>query len=347
MQHHRNKHRSHRILNELCPYPILSPSPIDMQKYFAFIKKFFEFFRRHGDDDRSLMEKLRDKYRLVIMNDDTFEEVTSMKITPLSLYVGVSSLIVGTAMLVTMLIIWTPLKRYIPGYGDFTRDEEIAELTSKVAEMEEHIEAQNKYNENIRKIMNGDLADISQEAVQQQGVPADSMSAIPPEDIERIPEDEQLRAAVDKGTFTSDPKATPIAAASTLVPRDVPLEQLFFIPPVSGDITAGFDLQKSHFGIDVASPKNTAVKSAADGVVISAGYTVETGYSIAIQHPNNVVTMYKHNSVLLKQANSPVKAGEAIAIIGNTGENTTGPHLHFELWYKGRAVDPGDYINFN
>lgn len=319
-----------------------------MQKYFAFIKKFFEFFRRHGDDDRTLMEKLRDKYRLVIMNDDTFEEVTSMKITPLSLYIGVSSLIVGTAILVTALIVWTPLKRYIPGYGDFTRDEEIAALTSKVADMEEEMEATRRYNENIRKILNGDLADISKEAVQQQGVPADSMSAIPPEDIERIPEDEQLRSAVDKGTFTKDPAVAAAAAPTTSVgvPQDVPLEQLFFVPPVSGEMTAGFDLQKSHYGIDVAAPKNTAVKAAANGVVISAGYTVETGYSIAIQHPNNVVTMYKHNSVLLKQTGSAIKAGEAIAIIGNSGENTTGPHLHFELWYKGRAVDPSDYINF-
>lgn len=320
-----------------------------MQKHIAFFKKFFDFFRRHGDDDRSLMEKMRDKYRLVIMNDDTFEEVTSMKMTPLSLYVGVSSLIVGTAILVTALIVWTPLKRYIPGYGDFTRDEEIAALTSKVADMEEEIEAHRRYNENFRKILTGDLADMSKEAAQQQGVPADSMSAIPPEDIERIPEDELLRSEVDKGTFTSDPQTNQTAAAGigTLVPRDVPLEQLFFMPPVSGETTAGFDLQKNHFGIDVAAPKNTAVKSAADGVVISAGYTVETGYSIAIQHPNNVVTMYKHNSVLLKEAGTSVKAGEAIAIIGNSGENTTGPHLHFELWYKGRPVDPGDYINFN
>lgn len=318
-----------------------------MQKYFAFIKKFFDFFRRHGDDDRSLMDKLRDKYRLVIMNDDTFEEVTSMKLTPLSVYVAFSSLIVGTAIVVTTLIIWTPIKRYIPGYGDFRRDDEIAELTAKVANLEDEINAHRRYNENFRKILVGDLADISKEEVEKQGVPADSMNAIPAEDIERIPEDEQMRSAVAKGTFTSDPKVTAEAGINTLVPRDVPLEQLFFMPPVSGDVTSGFDLSKSHFGIDVAAPKNTAVKSAADGVVISAGYTVETGYSIAIQHPNNVVTMYKHNSVLLRQEGSAVKAGEAIAIIGNSGENTTGPHLHFELWYKGRAVDPGDYINFN
>ncbi len=314
-----------------------------MQKFFAFLKQFVNFFRRHGDNDRSLMDKLRDKYRLVIMNDDTFEEVTSVKLTPLAVYIGLSSLIVGTAILVTMLIIWTPLKRYIPGYGDFTRDSEIAELTGKVASLEYEIEAHRRYNDNIRKILTGDLKDMSEEAVKKQGQPENTADTMP-KDIDRIPEDEKLRAAVATGTFTSDPKTA--AAPLTSLARDIPLEQLFFMPPVSGEITAKFDLSKNHFGIDVSAPKNTAVKSAADGAVISAGYTVETGYSIAVQHPNNVVTIYKHNSVLLRREGDNVKAGEAIAIIGNSGENTSGPHIHFELWHKGRSVDPALYINF-
>ncbi len=319
-----------------------------MPNYFSFLKKIPDIFRRSEGDDRSLMDKLRDKYRLVIMNDDTFEEVTSVKLTPLAVYVGLSSLIVGTAILVTMAIIWTPLKRYIPGYGDFKRDAEITELVNKVSDLESEVEAHRQYNDNFRKLLVGDLKDMSKEAAEKQGQPADTADALPVE-VERIPEDEKLRSAVAKGTFTSDP-ALALAAGNgtgTLNPRDIPLEQLFFMPPVSGEMTSGFDFAKNHYGIDIAAPKNTAVKSAADGVVISAGYTVETGYSIAIQHPNNVVTMYKHNSVLLKQTGVAVKAGEAIAIIGNSGENTTGPHLHFELWYKGRAVDPSDYINFN
>jgi murein DD-endopeptidase MepM/ murein hydrolase activator NlpD len=319
-----------------------------MQKYFAFIKQFINFFRQHGDEDRKLMDKLRDKYRLVVMNDDTFEEVTSVKLTPLAFYIGLSSLIVGTAILVTMLIIWTPLKRYIPGYGDFRRDSEIADLSAKVGALENEIEATRAYNENFRKILVGDLSGMTKEAVEKQGQPENPADTMP-KDIDRIPEDELLRSAVDKGTFTADPKAVATAAASisAIAPKDIPLEQLYFIPPVSGEVTAVFDLKINHFGIDVASAKNTAVKAAADGVVISAGYTVETGYSIAIQHPNNVVTMYKHNSVLLRQAGTAVKAGEAIAIIGNTGENTSGPHLHFELWHKGRAANPADFINFN
>lgn len=318
-----------------------------MQKYLAFIQQFVSFFRKHGDDDRKFMDKIHDTYRLVVVNDDTFEEVTSVKLTPLAVYIGVSTLMVITAILVAMVIVWTPIKRYIPGYGDFHRDSEIAALTSKLGALENEMEASREYNENIRKILVGDLASMSKEAVEKQGQPDNAADTIP-KDIDRIPEDEQLRNAVDKGTFTADPNALSITAGtSSITQRDVPLEKISFIPPVSGDLTAAFDLNKSHFGIDIAAPKNTAVKSAADGMVISAGFSVETGYSIAIQHPNNVVTMYKHNSVLLKQAGTAVKAGGAIAIIGNSGENTSGPHLHFELWYKGRAVNPADFINFN
>ncbi len=317
-----------------------------MQKYFGFFKKLAAFFRRSNNDERSLMEKLRDKHRLVIINDDTFEEVTSIKLTPLSVYVGFSTLIVGTAFLVMAAIIWTPLKRYIPGYGDFNRDAQISELVGKVSSLESEMEATRRYNENIRKILVGDLSDFSKKAAEKQGEPT-GMADTLPEDAERIPEDEQLRAAVSKGTFTSEPAPTTVAAVvGTAVSRDVPLEQISFMPPVSGDVTSGFDLKKNHFGVDIAAAKNTAVKAAANGVVISSGYTVETGYSIAIQHPNNVVTMYKHNSVLLKETGITVKSGEAIAIIGNSGETTSGPHLHFELWYKGRPANPVDHINF-
>ncbi len=321
-----------------------------MQKFITLVKKLANFFRRPGGDERGLMEKMRDQYRLVVMNDDTFEEVTSLKLTPLAVYAALSSLVVGTAILVTFLIIWTPLKRYIPGYGNFERDAEISELASKTTELEKELKAREFYIKNLQKIMNGDLADFTKEAEMAKGKPDENnLDSIPSTDIDRIPEDEQVRSAVANGGIAFDPGfvAATAGKSEASLSKEVPLEQLFFMPPVSGQITAGYDLAKSHFGIDVGASKNTAVKSAADGVVISAGYSVETGYNIAVQHPNNVVTLYKHNSVLLKKEGSPVKAGEAIAIIGNSGENTSGPHLHFELWHKGRSVDPRDYINFN
>lgn len=321
-----------------------------MRKYFGIIQKIRDLVRSRKDDSRGLMEKMRDQYRLVIMNDETFEEVSSLKLTPLRVYVFLSSLVVGTAILITVLIVYTPLKRYIPGYGDLQRDSEIAELTSKVAGLEEEIKAHRAYNENFRKILVGDMADMTEDAVKKNSQPAapgdTKESSKTPKNVPRIDEDEALRVAVADGTFSGGGEATP-NVLNPIITREKPLEQHVFMPPVSGEVMSPFDLQKNHFGLDVAAPKNTAVKAAADGVVISAGYTVETGYSIAIQHPNNVVTMYKHNSVLLKKAGSTVKAGEAIAIIGNSGESTSGPHLHFELWYKGRAVNPSDYINFN
>ncbi len=323
-----------------------------MAKFAAF-KKLAQFFRRDPEDDRKWTEKLRDKYRLVVMNDETFEEVSSFKLTPLNVYIFLSSLVVGTAILMTLLIIYTPLKRYIPGYGDMTRDAEITALLDKAKDLESEVEATRLYTENMRKILNHDVSGITKSDVAKQGAgDSGSDSTTGNALVDRIPEDGALRSAVASGNVTnagivdmSQSNSSGNSGGSTLL-RDIPLEQLFFMPAVSGEVTAKFDPAKEHFGIDVAAPRNTAIKSAADGMVVFAGYTVETGYSIAIQHPNNVVTMYKHNSILLKKAGSPVKAGEAIGIIGNTGENSSGPHLHFELWYKGRPVNPADYINF-
>ncbi len=313
-----------------------------MRKYIGFLRNLFD----GKTDERSLMEKMRDQYRLVIMNDETFEEVGSIKLSPLNVYVFMSSALVGTAIVVVLLIVYTPLKRYIPGYGDFSREKEVAELTGKVRRMEKEMEAQRRYNENFRKILVGDVESLTQEAVSESADEQVVPDAAPDEVPERIPEEEMLRQAVDEGTFNREPVVT-AAAASSPGGTNIPLEQILFMPPVSGEVTAAFDMQKSHFGIDLAAPANTAVKSTADGMVIFSGYSVETGYSIAVQHPNNIVSFYKHNSVLLKKEGSPVRAGEAIAIIGNTGERSSGPHLHFELWYRGRPVDPSDYVVFN
>lgn len=313
----------------------------NMQKYIGFFQNFF----RKNTDERSLMEKMRDQYRMVIMNEETFEEVSSLKLSPLNVYVFFSSVLVGTAMLVVSLIVYTPLKRYIPGYGDFSREKEVASLTAKVSALEKEMDMHRRYNDNFRKILVGETETFTREAAEKQNVPASAVDSLSAESVDRIPEEEDLRRAVDQGTFTREPAQTVVLTSGS--PKSIPLEQILFMPPVSGEVTAAFDLQKDHFGIDIAAAQNTAVKAAADGMVISSGYTVETGYSIAIQHPNNTVTFYKHNSVLLKKEGSPVRTGEAIAIVGNTGERSSGPHLHFELWFQGRPVNPSDFIVFN
>ena len=235
------------------------------------------------------------------------------------------------------------MKRYIPGYGNYNRDSEIAELTKKVKSLEYEIQATRTYSSNIRAILTGDIEHLSQEEA-QKNTQSVSDSLLNVDRVDRIPEDEVLRSQVSKKMRGEEDIAVTTNGNNA---SSLPIEKIYFIPPVSGEIMANFDQSKDHFGIDVAAPKNTAVKSCAAGVVISAGYTVETGHSIAVQHPDNVVSFYRHNSVLLKKAGDSVQAGEAIAIIGNSGELTTGPHVHFELWYRGRPIDPGDYINFN
>ena len=124
------------------------------------------------------------------------------------------------------------------------------------------------------------------------------------------------------------------------------LEGINFFAPVNGTISAPFMNPQGHLGVDVLTPKNTAVKAALEGIVISSDWTLETGNTITIQHINNILTSYKHNSVLLKKVGSHVKAGEAIAIVGNSGKLTSGPHLHFELWVNGKPLNPQDFINF-
>ena len=123
--------------------------------------------------------------------------------------------------------------------------------------------------------------------------------------------------------------------------------RLYYFTPLKGTVTNTFNQAEAHFGVDIVAPKNEAIKAALDGTVIFADWTVETGYVIQLQHKNNITSIYKHNSVLLKEVGQRVKAGEAIAIIGNTGKLSSGPHLHFELWKEGKAIDPMQFINFN
>ncbi len=124
------------------------------------------------------------------------------------------------------------------------------------------------------------------------------------------------------------------------------LDQKSFICPIKGVIEKSFKVQDKHLGVDIVAPKDSAIKSILDGVVINSDWTLETGNTLSIQHSDNIISIYKHNSVLLKEVGDLVTAGEAIAIIGNTGEMSSGPHLHFELWHNGRAIDPEEYIHF-
>lgn len=289
-----------------------------------------------NSEKKSWKERIRDTYRLVIMNDETFEEISSFRLSLLNVYVLISTIVVLTAAIAVSLIIFTPLKTYIPGYGSASANTELVKLSKELNRMEKKLEADSLYIANFRKILVGDVQPISESSEEEPNF-HDSLS-----NVKRIREDEQLRQEVKLEEIRDQTqKGIPIA-----VVNDFPIDQVYFKPPLSGEISAGFMPDKEHYGVDVLAPKNTPIKAALDGVVIQSDWTLETGNTIGIQHGSNIVTFYKHNSVLLKKVGSVVKAGEAIAIIGNTGTLSDGPHLHFELWYKGKPINPVDYILF-
>ncbi|MBL7792906.1 MAG: M23 family metallopeptidase [Saprospiraceae bacterium] len=286
-----------------------------------------------------IQEQLSHTYRLIIRNDETLKEVGSYKLTLLNTYILLSSVLVVTVLLGIFLVSFTPLRRYVPGYGSgMSSNSELMALYRQVEDLEEELEATRKYSDNVRRLLVGDVQ-TADEVPQSVSAPVDTMKEKKPSAAEQ-----QLRKEVALEEVGEVAKNT--LSSSNYVSRDMPLEQMYFIAPVSGEISAAFGYDKHHFGIDVLAPKNTAIKAALDGYVFLSDWIQETGFTIGIQHANNVITFYKHNSVLLKKVGSFVKAGEAVAIIGNTGELSSGPHLHFELWFKGKPVDPADYISF-
>ncbi|MCI5082917.1 MAG: M23 family metallopeptidase [Saprospiraceae bacterium] len=285
-----------------------------------------------------LKERLRHTYRLVIMNNETFEEVGSYRISLLNVYVLISTELVVVAFMVYAAIAYTPIQRYLPGFSKSEEAYEMENLQAELKELEKQVTAYELYTQNLKKAVTGDMSGITADEVPEMELDTADIEEVSPSEL-----DEQIRKEVELeelGLKAQQPRM------SNFSPQGIPIEQLYFTSPVRGGISAGFDKENGHLGVDILAPKNTAIKAVMDGYVFLSDWTIETGNTIGIQHPNNIITFYKHNSALLKKVGSSVKAGEAVAIIGNTGTLTDGPHLHFELWYQGRAIDPTEYIRF-
>jgi len=294
---------------------------------------------------RKFIEKSRENYRLIVMNNETFEEVGSYQLSPLNIYMAICGVIAIVAFLVFLLIVATPIKRYIPGYGNIQEHKEALRLTAELNAIKEDLSAQEAYTENIRKILVGDIVEVESQVA---AIDTNATEDIPDSllNVERIREDELLRKEIELNEQLQNRQTN--TTGSLAMNNQISLEQLYFIPPISGGtISEPYGPDNKHYGIDVMAPKNTPVKAIMDGFVFTSDWTLETGNTIGIQHANNLISFYKHNSLLLKESGNQVKAGEAIAIIGNTGTLSSGPHLHFELWHNGKAVNPENFIIFD
>lgn len=283
---------------------------------------------------KRIMKRLRKRFRFVLMNDETLEERLSIKLTPIRVFTIAGLFVIILIILTSYTIAFTPLKEYIPGYADNVMlRRQILELTYAIDSLESSSKNKDKYLENIRKIIN-DEREEEEKATQQRSKRDLSNVRLQAGDAEGA-----LRNQVEKeDQYNINLQLSGKGMSS--------FGNLYMFPPLKGKITTSFNPSQKHYGIDIVAGKNEAVKAALEGSVVFAGWTSAQGYVIHLQHSNNLLSIYQHNSALLKKQGDKVKAGEAIAITGNSGEITTGPHLHFEIWYDGRPLDPEEFIIF-
>ena len=278
-----------------------------------------------------LREKLVHKYRMVILNEDTFEEKISFKLTRLNVFIfgGLFSILLIVATI--FLIAFTQLREYIPGYSSTKLKRQATELVYKTDSLEEVIKVNEAYLDEIRALLVGKVTDVNfdkDSVLATIQYDKDTMRLMPSDvDLEfrAMVEEEDRYSLFNEAQLGSD---------------------IVFFSPVDGTISEEYSIENNHLAVDIATEMGTPVKSVADGTVLFAEWTAETGHVIIVEHAQGFISVYKHNSSLHKVQGDLVVSGEVIASAGNTGEFSTGPHLHFELWNQGYAVNPTNYIDF-
>ena len=281
---------------------------------------------------KSLAERLQDKFRLIIYKDSSFEEIWYIRLTRFNIIILSASLLVLVVVGIFALTAFTGVRQLIPGYPDENLRRTIHMNAVRLDSLENEIRMRDQYFQNIRSLVAGE------EPANPVMISDTNME---PSDIEfsKSYEDSLLRMQIEQ-----EEQYNLLMLSNQRSPTD--LAGIHFFAPLRGLVTLPFNSGENHFGTDIVAAPNEVVKATLDGTVIMDAWTVETGYVLHIQHENNLISVYKHNSELLKEAGNMVKAGDAIAIIGNSGELTTGPHLHFELWHNGTPIDPQSYIVF-
>lgn len=270
------------------------------------------------------------KYKLTIINENTLEEVVGLHVSKLN---GVSVLLSAITVIFLIsatIIVFTPLRNYLPGYMNSEVRAQVVTNALRADSLQQVVARQDLYIMNIQDLFSGKVkADTVQSIDSLTVLRSDSL-------MERTRREEEFRRQYEESERYNLTAVNDNNAASGLI----------FYRPTRGMVSSAFDAAGRHYGVDIAANPDESVLATLDGTVILAAYTAETGYVIQVQHGQDFVSVYKHCGSLLKKEGDAVKGGEAIALVGNTGEKTTGPHLHFELWHKGHAIDPSKYIVF-
>ena len=278
----------------------------------------------------SKSKKERIDYRIIIYDDNNLKELTSFKVTTVNIIAYVGLAVIAIAAIVSVLFVYTPLNSILPRTSEKKFRSELETLAFRIDSLENVIVDREAYFKMITDVLASDVdteGSVESAEIERQKI-----------DFARNKHDSILRTLIEE----EEQRTLAVISGSD---RDIFKKMTMFMP-AKGTLVAKFDPTKRHFGIDIATKGDEPILATLPGTVISASWNVETGNVIQIQHDNNIISIYKHLSVMHKSVGDKVEAGEPIAIVGNSGEYTSGPHLHFELWYNRVAVNPELYIPF-
>lgn len=271
-------------------------------------------------------------FRLSLLDAKTHKQLFSVRFNRTGFFVTLVSSVVIIVAAIFSIIAFTPVKTFIPGYPDARTKRAVIQNAMKVDSLENVIYRWELYSENLRRVIEG-----------EDPINIDSLISARQTQIELAKDPEYLKR--QDSLLRKEVKEEEMFDITSRSTRKLPIEGMLFFTPVKGVISQGYD-PVTHPFVDITAPAGSLISAIADGTVIYDGWSDDTGYTIHIQHSNDIISIYKHNDKLLKKAGDKVKAGTPIALMGNTGSLSTGPHLHFELWHNGENLDPTQYINF-
>ena len=276
-----------------------------------------------------LWDRLKYKYKLSVINETSYEEVFNFRLSQLHVLTALSVLAVILVVLTILLIAFTDLREFIPGYPDGNMRQMIAQNALRVDSLENELLKRDRFFKSIRLVLNGgDTTSLERSREDTARYRNDTIR------FQISEQENEFRAAIEERERFN----------LSLGMKEQNHDYYHFFPPVEGIVTQSFNEKKRHYGTDIVAKANAKVAAVLDGVVIFTDWTVKTGYVIQVQHTNDLISVYKHNSILLKKQGDYVRAGEVLGVVGNTGEESSGPHLHFELWRGGSPLHPRHFI---
>ncbi|MCD8528843.1 MAG: M23 family metallopeptidase [Chitinophagales bacterium] len=283
---------------------------------------------------KKFWNKLRFKYRLIILNEETYEQKASLRLSQMNMYILFSVLLIIFTAIITAIIAFTPLKFYMPGVGSVDVRSQLMAYELITDSLENEIDSRNFWLQNVQNVLSGSV---------------DSMKIL----NDSVPVHKDINVDLGKESkteiaFKEDVKEEVTSQAVSMksgIVSGASYSLLKFAAPADGVVISNYKTEENHYGIDIAGNEKSPVYAVESGYVLVSDWSPEFGNVIVIAHRDNMASFYKHNAELLKKSGNFVNKGDVIALMGNTGTLSNGPHLHFELWRDGRPVDPLKFIN--